>query len=78
MIDTLRLRVIQMRELHDLPEPYGDLEDKVNRIKSDIFLFKAKNSYLYSEESAKKIKTTEKGKPSLSDKLQSLQAKGKS
>ena len=36
MIDTLRLRLIEMREQHNLPEPYGDLEDKVSRIKMNI------------------------------------------
>lgn len=36
MIDVIRLRLMKMREQQDLPEPYGDLEDKVARIKADI------------------------------------------
>ena len=36
MIDVIRLRLIKMREELNLPEPYGELEDKVLRIKSDI------------------------------------------
>tara|TARA_Y100000004_G_C8657971_1_gene303971 strand:+ start:301 stop:549 length:249 start_codon:yes stop_codon:yes gene_type:complete len=36
MIDPIRLRLIQIREQHGLPEPYGDLEDKVSRIKMNI------------------------------------------
>jgi len=73
----IKLKIAHMREQFGLPEPYGDLEDKVNRIKSDIFLFKAKNSYLYFEEPVKNIKTTEKRKSSFSDKLKQLKPKGK-
>ena len=36
MIDPIKLKVIQMREQLNLPEPYGDLEDKIIRIKTDI------------------------------------------
>ena len=37
MIDVIRLRLMEMREQQDLPEPYSDdLEDKVARIKADI------------------------------------------
>ena len=36
MIDPIKLKVIQMREQLGLPEPYGDLEDKIIRIKTDI------------------------------------------
>ena len=36
MIDPIRLRLIKMIEELNPPEPYGELEDKVLRIKSDI------------------------------------------
>ena len=36
MIDPIKLRLIKMREELNLPEPYGEPEDKVLRIKSDI------------------------------------------
>ena len=36
MIDPIKLKVIQMREQLNLPEPYGDLEDKIIRIKMNI------------------------------------------
>ena len=42
MIDPIKLKVIQMREQLDLPEPYGDLEDKVSRIKMNIAFMKGR------------------------------------
>ena len=33
MIDTLRLRLIEMREQHNLPEPYGDLDNEEDKKK---------------------------------------------
>lgn len=42
MIDPIKLRLIKMREELDLPEPYGDLEDKVSRIKMNIAIMNSR------------------------------------
>ena len=63
MIDVIRLRLIKMREQQDLPEPYGDLEDKVARIKADIALM---NDRLGRNYHARKAELSHNAKPSLS------------
>ena len=63
MIDVIRLRLMKMREQQDLPEPYGDLEDKVARIKTDIEIM---NDRLGRNYHVRKAELSHSAKPSLS------------
>ena len=63
MIDVIRLRLMKMREQQDLPEPYGDLEDKVARIKTDIAIM---NDRLGRNYHVRKAELSHSAKPSLS------------
>ena len=63
MIDVIRLRLMKMREQQDLPEPYGDLEDKVARIKTDIAIM---NDRLGRNYHVRKAELSHNEAPSLS------------
>lgn len=65
MIDVIRLRLMKMREQQDLPEPYGDLEDKVARIKTDIAIMNDRLGR-NSQGHARKAELSHNAKPSLS------------
>jgi len=65
MIDVIRLRLIKMREQQDLPEPYGDLEDKVARIKTDIAIMNDRLGR-NSQGHVRKAELSHNAKPSLS------------
>ena len=68
MIDPIKLRLIKMREELDLPEPYGDLEDKVSRIKMNIAIMNGRlgRTYIHPEGHVRKAELSHNEEPSLS------------
>lgn len=72
MINTLRLKLIHMKEQRNLPLLSGEVEDKTAQVKSDIAFFKLRHSDLYPEKSSTlpqshehKVESTHSVEPSL-------------
>lgn len=70
MIDPIKIRLVQMREQLGIPEPYGDLEDKVARIKYDIAFMNAKIDRSLDHEHKAELSHNAKPSLSLAERLQ--------